>query len=387
MTHYQAIVLGTGAVGSAALLALARRGVRALGLDRFPPGHDRGSSHGTTRIIRQAYFEHPHYVPLVLRAYELWRELEQRRGETLLTQTGLLQVGPADGTVLAGVRRSAQEHQLPLEELSAAEVEKRWSGFRVPRGMSGVYEERAGYLRVEACVVAQAEEAVRLGAELCVGETILGWTRGDAATPGNGPLVVRTNRKTYSAERLIVCAGAWAGELLGDLRISLEVRRKPQYWFATGSDEYRVERGFPAFLYELPSGVFYGFPQIDERGVKVARHSGGEVVRDPLNVDRDLDPADRKLVEEFCVSNLPRLTRTLAHHSMCMYTMTPDEHFVVDRHPRDPRVAFAAGLSGHGFKFAPVLGEALADLALHGRTNLPVGFLGMKRLTRATNGA
>jgi sarcosine oxidase len=386
MTHYPAIVLGTGAVGSAALLALARRGVRAMGLDRFPPGHDRGSSHGATRIIRQAYFEHPDYVPLVLRAYELWRELERRRSERLLVQTGLVQVGPAEGAVVAGLRRSAAQHSLPLWELSGADVEKRWSGFRVPPGMRGMYEERAGYLRVEDCVIAQAEEAVRLGAELRVGETIVGWGGHDGASK-SGPLVVRTDRATYFADRLIVCGGAWAGGLLADLGFPLEVRRKPQYWFATASDEYHVDRGFPAFLFELPSGVFYGFPQIDERGVKVARHSGGEVVRDPLNVNRDIDPADRKLVEEFCAASLPRLTRTLTHHAACMYTMTPDEHFVVDRHPRDPRVVFAAGLSGHGFKFAPVLGEALADLALKGRTEWPIAFLGMKRLTGAVSGA
>jgi sarcosine oxidase len=370
--RYDAIVIGAGGVGSAALFHLATRGAKVLGLDRFPPAHDRGSSHGRTRIIRQAYYEHPDYVPLVLRAYELWADLERRCGERLLVQTGLLQIGSGDGHVLGGVRESAHEHNLQIEELSAAQIHSRWPGFRVPDELTGVFEPKAGYLRVENCVAAHLAEATKAGAELKTDEPAVGWqASGSGAT-------VRTQAATYAADRLIITAGPWAGQLLADLGVPLEVRRKPQYWFAVEDDAYVAAR-CPAYLFELPEGIFYGFPQIDEWGLKVARHSGGETVADPLHVNRDIDAADRAVVEAFLASHLPRVSRKLLHHSMCMYTMSPDENFLVDRHPQYPQVAFAAGLSGHGFKFTAVLGEVLAELALGGRTRWPIAFLSCRR--------
>jgi len=373
MPTYDVIVLGTGGVGSAALATLAARGARVLGLDRFPPGHARGSSHGQTRMIRQAYFEHPAYVPMVLRAYELWAELEQRSDTKLLTQTGLVEIGSPEGVVVCGVLESARQHSLPVEALSRQEIMSRWPGLSVPEQLAGVFEPTAGYLRVEECVRVQADEAASLGAELRVGETALNWR------PLGTGVMVRTDRASYEAARLVIAAGSWSGQLLADLGLKLEVRRKPLYWYAAKSGEYLVENGCPSFLFELPSGVFYGFPQIDSAGVKIAEHSGGAVVADPLLVNRDIDVTDQRRVEAFAADCLPGLTNRCTAHTTCMYTMTPDEHFVVDRHPSHPQVVFAAGLSGHGFKFAPVLGEALADLALDGRTDLPIGFLNCSR--------
>jgi sarcosine oxidase len=369
---FDAIVIGTGGVGSAAMFHLARRGARVLGIDRFPPGHDRGSSHGRTRIIRQAYFEHPDYVPLLFRAYELWAELGERRGRPLLHEIGLLQVGPANGPVLSGVRASARRHRLDVEELNAQQIVERFPGFRANDEWSGLFERRAGYLDVEACVVAHAEEAVKLGAELRTGVEVQGWT------PEPGAIEVITSAGRFQAERLIVTAGPWAPQLLQNLGIQLEVRRKPQYWYPA-DEVYRADRGCPAYLFDLPDGIFYGVPAIDAYGLKVAEHTGGPVVADPLSVNRDLDPDDQGRVERFLAAHLPGVRRTLAHHSVCMYTVTSDEHFIVDRHPADPRITFAAGLSGHGFKFTGVLGEALADLTLDGRTELPIGFLALNR--------
>ncbi len=373
MPTFDAIVLGTGAVGSAALSALAARGVRALGLDRFPPGHARGSSHGQSRMIRQAYFEHPDYVPLVLRSYDLWADLEQRRGTRLFQQTGLVEVGSLDGAVVRGVLESARRHGLEVERLSPRDVATRWPGLRVAESMSAVFEPRAGYLRVEECVRALADEAVSRGAELHTGETVVAWRAdGDNVT-------VETDRAVYAAARLVIAAGPWAAELLAELGLTLDVRRKPLYWYATSSSDYLVENGCPAFLFESPHGVFYGFPQIDSAGVKIGEHSGGRTVADPLLVDREIDPADQQRVEEFATACLPSVTMRCVAHTTCMYTMTKDEHFIVDRHPDHACVVFAAGLSGHGFKFAPVLGEALADLALCGSTDLPIGFLNCSR--------
>jgi sarcosine oxidase len=369
---FDAIVIGAGGVGSAAMFHLAARGARVLGLDRFPPGHDRGSSHGRTRIIRQAYFEHPDYVPLLYRAYELWAELGERRGRPLLHEIGLLQVGPADGPVLSGVRESARQHRLEVDDLSPRQIAERFPGFRANDDWSGLFERRAGYLDVEACAVAHVEEAVKLGAELSTGVEVQGWTAKPDA------IEVVTSAGGFQAARLVVAAGPWAPQLLRDLGIRMEVRRKPQFWYPA-DDFYRADRGCPAYLFDLPDGIFYGVPAIDDFGLKVAEHTGGRMVADPLSVNRDLDPVDQGRVERFLAAHLPGVRRICSHHSVCMYTVTPDEHFVVDRHPADPRVVFAVGLSGHGFKFTGVLGEALADLALDGRTELPIGFLAVSR--------
>ncbi len=372
-------MLGVGGVGSAALYHLAHRGVRVLGLDRFPPGHDRGSSHGATRIIRQAYFEHPDYVPLVLRAYRLWDELSERAGGTLREEAGLLEIGPPQGEVVAGVLASASAHGLEVEQLTAEQIHRRWPGFQVPEGLTGVYERRAGLLRVERCVAAHAAQAVQAGAELLADRQVLGWQ-----ADGSG-VAVQTDRETLRANYLVICAGAWATQMLAGVGIRFEVRRKPVFWFETFNDAYRSDRS-PAFLYELPTGIFYGTPQIDGAGVKVAEHTGGNEVADPLNINREITAADLAPVERFVRQCLPHAAARVTQHSVCMYTMSPDAQFVVDRHPAHPQVIFVAGLSGHGFKFAPVLGEIVADLVKSGVTNYPIGFLRSTRFGTETRG-
>ena len=373
MKRYEAIVVGVGGVGSAVLCHLARRGVRVVGLDRFPPGHDRGSSHGSTRIIRQAYFEHADYVPLLLRAWQLWAELAEAAGRPLMEEVGLLQVGPADGVVVPAVLESARLHNLAVEQVPSREIARRWPGFVAAEELTGAYEHRAGYLLVEECVRAHVAAALSAGAELeCDGE-VIAWR-----SEGSG-IAVETDRGEIAADRLIITAGPWASELLADFAVRLTVLRKPVFWLATRDDSYRAAAGCPCFLYELPGGIFYGIPQIDERGVKVAEHSGGEAVADPLTVDRGLRAEDHRRVAGFVEACLPHATSDVLGHSVCMYTMTPDQHFIVDRHPSFPQVVFVAGLSGHGFKFAPVLGEIAADLALEGRTPHPIGFLRVGR--------
>jgi monomeric sarcosine oxidase len=372
------VVIGTGGgVGSAALYHLARRGARTVGLDRFPPGHDRGSSHGDTRVIRLAYFEHPDYVPLLVRAYELWEELAALHGEALYRETGLLQIGPEGGAVVSGVLRSAREHGLEVEALSAREVEARHPGFRVPGGMVGVFERRAGYLRVEECVRAHAGEAVRRGARLEIGAGAA--VRSFEAT-GSTFMVTTESGERWEAPRVVVAPGAWAPDLLAGLGLRFEVRRKALFWIDTSDPAHDADSGCPVFLYETPAGVFYGFPRIAPgEGMKVAEHTGGDAVPDPLAVDRTMRPADHDRIAGFLRDHVPGATGRVLRHVVCMYTMTPDQHFVVDRHPAHEGVVFAAGLSGHGFKFASVLGEVLADLALDGHTARPIGFLGAHR--------
>jgi sarcosine oxidase len=343
-----------------------------LGLEQFQIAHDRGSSHGQTRIIRFAYFEHPAYVPLLRRADALWCELEQECNERLFDRVGLIEIGPPDGRVLPGVERSVAEHRLPVEHLSPAQLQQRFPGFVVPDGMDVVFEPTAGLLHVEACVAAHVRSACAAGAVLASGETV------QLVEEEGQQVTVRTDRTAYTAGGIVLCAGPWSPTLLLQ-GLPLRVVRKHLHWFPTSDPRMYVEGGCPVFFYEVLGGYFYGFPAMDSLGVKVAEHSGGQLVRDPGTVDRSPDPADDARILEFLSRCLPTVVRSRLHHAVCMYTLTPDEHFVVDRHPRIERAVYAAGLSGHGFKFASVLGEILADLSLEGRTSCDIGFLRASR--------
>lgn len=365
--HYQAIVAGVGGIGSGALLALARRGLSVLGIDRFTPPHNRGSSHGQSRIIRQAYFEHPDYVPLVNDAYQRWHALELEANRRLFYNCGLLEVGPADGIVTPGVLQAARQHQLVVEQLDPEQIARRWPAFRLPEGLVGVYEPTAGYLDVEACVAAQLCQAVASGAEVSLDTVVQSWS-------AEAPLVVETDRGRVTTDRLVLTSGPWAADLLHGLSVDLKVRHKGMVWFRAHEDAARL----PAFLFELPSGIFYGFPALADGTMKVAAHSGGVDVEGVL--PEGATPPEQEEIVAFTRECLARVAGNVVRQAGCYYTMSPDEHFLLDRWPDDPRVVFCAGLSGHGFKFAPTLGTALADLVVDGTTSLPVEFLSLERL-------
>lgn len=370
--RYDVIVLGVGGMGSSAAFELARRGRRVLALEQLVPGHDRGSSHGQTRVIRKAYYEHPDYVPLLRRAYERWYDLEQRRGRRLLTECGVLSVGPPDGEVVEGVRRAAAEHRLPIEDLTADEMRRRFPALRPDDGWEGVLEREAGFLDVEECVRAYADEAQTLGAEVRTGEPAVAWeASGDSVR-------VRTASGTCSAARLVVTAGAWASRMLAELGLPLRVLRKTLHWFGTEDDRLFRRDAFPIYMLETSRGFYYGFPVIDPAGHKVARHDGGELT-DPATVNREATEADAADCRDFLRRHLPQAAGPLRRGKVCLYTVTPDHHFVIDVHPRYPQVAIACGFSGHGFKFASVVGEVLADLAEKGRTELPIGRFAVSR--------
>lgn len=372
MSDYDVIVIGCGGVGSAALYHLASRGHRALGIDRFPPGHDRGSSHGETRVIRQAYFEHPDYVPMLQRAYQLWEELGSEVGSPLFHKTGVLQLGPERGEVISGVLESARLHGLDVSRIDHHQLTSSYPGFRAPDSLTAVFEANAGYLEVEACIHAHVDLAEKHGARLQIGEAVVEWN-----SNGSG-VTVSTDTSTYHAQSLIVTAGSWASDLLPDL--DLVVRRKHLHWYGNDDPVYREDAGCPVFFFELDYGLFYGFPQNNALGVKVSEHSGGETVTDPLTVDRSIDTADQATIEAFLKQHLPGVGRTATRHEVCMYTMSPDSHFIVDRVPDQSNVVFAAGLSGHGFKFASVLGELMARLATSETASGPE-FLSLQRFS------
>jgi sarcosine oxidase len=352
-----AIILGLGGMGSAAAAVLAGRGRRVLGLEQFGPAHDRGSSHGHTRIIRRAYYEHPAYVPLVERSFAGWHELEQATGRHLLTAAGCLTVGRMDGELITGVDRSATEHRLDVEGLSAGEINRRFPAFRIPDDLCGRLERTAGFLFAEECVRAFHAAATEAGAELRFDEPAREWR------PLGDGVEVRTDRGVYHADRLVVAAGPWAGAVLEGLGLPLTVMRQVQFWFRPANPEPVRRDRFPMFLLDLPAGAFYGLPMLDRRGFKAARHYGGAEVRHPDAVDPHPRLGDERAVRDGLGPHLPALAdAAVGAASVCRYTLTPDRHFVVDRHPGLPQVVVAGGFSGHGFKFAPAVGQAVADL-------------------------
>ena len=373
---YDCIVLGVGGLGSAALYYAARKGWKTIGLDRFQPGHARGSSHGRSRIIRQAYFEHPDYVPLLLDSFQMWKEAEQLAGIRLFQQTGLLQIGNPDGPIIKGIRQSASQNQLALKEFSTDQLRKSFSIFNCRDGDVGLFEELAGFLYVEDCVRAFVDLATRLSAKVIEGVTIDGWCKTETG------FEVSTDQDTWHGRRLIITAGAWASQLLPEFSTSLKVIAKHQHWFRIPDDRTNLDAGFPTFFFETDQGYFYGFPDFDGHGNKVAEHSGGNTVQDPLSVNRELDSIDLNRVQDFIHQyfNAPRGIHR--EHNVCMYTMSPDEFFIVD--VADEKLSFACGMSGHGFKFAPVLGKALVDM-VDGDLRSDMEFLRASRFNTATN--
>jgi monomeric sarcosine oxidase len=363
---YDAIVLGCGAMGSAACYNLARRGLKVLGLEQFEPGHDQGSSHGESRLIRRAYFEHPAYVPLLNRSYELWRELEVESGQRLLNLNGLIIYGPpAGGTVLAGVRKSGELHGVPLVHLDGDGARRAYASYVPPPGHVASLEPGAGYVPVEEAVRTQAALARRYGAEIHGREPV---TQVHVKTDS---VEVETGQARYRANRLVVTAGAWSSRFLPKLAPQLQVRRVLLFWYPNPAG-WADARSLPCFGFELEDGFYYGVPAVSGKGVKVGHHVPGEPVADPSALRRDVTDTDLAAVRAFVRRCLPELGDRPHHHAVCMYTMTPDEHFIVDR---EGPVVFAAGFSGHGFKFTPVIGEILGDLATAGRTELPADFL------------
>ena len=358
------IVLGLGGMGTAAAAHLARRGAEVVGVEQFEPGHDRGSSHGESRIIRQAYFEHPAYVPLLLRAYELWEDLE-RDDPGIFRPTGGLFLGRPDTGAVSGSLASAREHALPHEVLDAGEIRRRFPAFAPEDDEVGVYEERSGFVRPERTVLEHWRRAQAAGAERWPGGRALSW-EADA----NG-VRVRTAGGTVEGDRLVVTPGAWAPSLLAGLDLPLVVTRQAVFWFRPTEPAAYALGTQPVFVWERPGLSPYGFPCIDEDGgVKIGLHHRGPET-DPDQLDRHVSEQEAADVADLVRPLLPSLPGTFLRAITCLYTTTPDHDFVIGVHPEHANVAIACGFSGHGFKFVPVVGEVLADLALEGEHPAP----------------
>lgn len=372
------IVIGLGAMGSSTAMHLAARGHHVVGFDQYAPPHTQGSSHGQTRMIRQAYWEDRRYLPMLLRAYELWRKLEHDSGHSLLQITGGLMIGHPDGDLVNRSRESAEAFRLPHELLSAAEARRRYPVFAIDDDMIALWEQNAGYLYPEPCVREQLRQAALLGVELHTDQLVLRWD----VTPG-GSVSVETEKQRYTADHLVITAGPWAPQVLREMDLPLQVTRQVLYWFAPegGIEPFRADR-MPVYLFESEAQqpMVYGFPLSgpDAEGVKVALHGSTDVCT-PETVDRTVHDSEVQRMRERLSETVPSLAGQLVHAETCMYTMTPDEHFIIDKHPEHPEVTLAAGFSGHGFKFASVVGETLADLAMEGRSKFDLGLFSLAR--------
>lgn len=374
---YDVIVIGLGGMGSAAAYQLASRGKRVLGLEQYSPPHEWGSSHGRSRIIRQAYFEDPAYVPLLLRAYELWEQTEHDSGEEILTITGGLMMGLPDSDLVTGSRESADKHDLPYEMLEAPEIKRRFPVFEPTPDTVALYEERAGFVRPETSISAHLDLATQRGADLRFGETVLSWS----ADPSGERVMVETEWETYEAGRLVISAGSWASKLLPKLELPFEVTRQILFWFEPEDISTFRPENFPVYIWEPEDGnTFYGIPAHDgERGVKAAFFRADAVPCTPETIDRRVKEEEIKFIRQYMDQYLPRLNGKLLQAQTCMYTNTPDLHFVIAPHPDHPQVVVAAGFSGHGYKMSSVVGEILADLATEGETRHPIGLFSPTR--------
>jgi sarcosine oxidase len=373
---FDVIIVGLGAMGSAAAYHLARSGLKVLGLDRFEPPHELGSSHGQTRIIREAYFEHPVYVPIVQRAYKLWDDLARETKERLFVQTGGLMIGPPKGIVVRGAQHSAELHNLDYEFLSSREIRARCPALRPAHSMAGIWEPRAGILFPEKCIQAHLAAAQRSGAILALNQQVLCWE------PAGDGVRVRTAATEYRAERLVLSAGSWIQQLAPDLGLAVTVERQTLFWFEPRQPDIWLPDRCPIHLWEYShERFFYGFPDLGE-GVKLARHHQGKAVH-PDTVVREA-----KLHEAVALRRLTRpfvapLGRCL-HKTVCLYTNMPDGHFLLDRHPAYPQVLLVSPCSGHGFKFSAAIGEIVCDLVRAGESQFDLSLFRLRTRSQGT---
>lgn len=367
-------IVGLGSMGSAALYQLAKRGKRVVGFDLATPPHALGSTHGESRIIREAYFENPLYVPIVQRSYEVWSELQAESGETLLIQTGGLLLGVDTGTLIAGTRLSADRHGLPYEMYTAREIEDQFPVLAPDDNTVGLWESRAGILLPERCVEVHLRLAESHGAALHVNEPVIEWR------PDGGGVRLKTNKGEYQASQIVLTPGAWLGAFLPDLALPLTVERQVLYWFepAERADLFELNT-LPIFAWEYARDrLFYGFPNLGS-GVKVALHHQGELT-DVDSIERSVSDEEIEGLMVLLGATIPSLAGQLLKTEVCMYTNTPDEHFIVDFHPELPQVLIVSACSGHGFKFSAVMGEIIADLLIERKSSFDLAPFRVGRL-------
>ena len=371
--EFDCIVIGVGGMGSSTLYNLAKRGRRVLGLEQFDIPHAEGSSHGVNRIIRLAYYEHPSYVPLLRRAYELWSEIESVTGEQLLYKTGSIDTAPAGHEVFEGSLESCLLHDIPHRVLNHAQINEEFPGYQLPPGHMGLLQGDGGFVLSERSIVAYANAAMSTGAEIHAREVVSGWE------PDQGGVRVFTDRGEYTAERLVITAGAWTSGMVPILDDLAVPERQVLAWLQPIDGSLYTPEVFPVFKAYFDEGRYYGFPVYGIPGFKVGRYHHLEEVIDPDFAIKTVNSEDEAVLRSAVERYFPKANGTTMTLKTCMFTNTPDEHFIVDLLPANSQVAVAAGFSGHGFKFASVIGEILADLAINGETEHNIDLLKIDR--------
>jgi sarcosine oxidase len=378
--YFDCIIVGGGSMGSATAYYLAKNGQKVLLLEQFDFIHEQGAHAGQTRLIRKAYFEHPDYVPLLLRAYQNWADLEHETAQKVYFETGILYFGKPNDALLSNIKDSANRYDLKLNSLEMAEAKQKYPQFEaMPNDWESIFEPEAGFLLVEKCVQLYLQQALKYGATLKAREKVLFWREN---TEG---VSVKTEKGEYHAQKLIFTAGAWTDKLLRDLNVPLKVTRqvlgwvKPQNW-----TDFTLDKFVCWGISDPKVGLYYGMPILNDEdtsgpiGLKLGSHLHGEVVN-PDDVDRNIYEADEATFKECLEKYMPIANGDILAVKTCLYTNSPDENFIIDKHPLSKNVIFACGFSGHGFKFASVVGEILSDLAIHGETAQPIGFLSLER--------
>jgi sarcosine oxidase len=372
---YDVIVAGVGAMGSAACWHLAQRGLKVLGLERFDLGHAMGSSHGLNRIIRLAYFEGSHYVPIVRRAHELWRTTGDEAGMKLLHVTGSIDLAPEGAGPVESSLQSCLDHGLVHERLDRAEIARRFPAFQLPEGHVGLWQPDGGFVASEKAIYAHVGLAQSRGADIRTGEPMLDWT-----PTAQGGVVVRTERGTYSAGRLVITSGGWIADAVPALASKVSTVRQAIGWFTTRRPELFREGAFPVFILSVEEGAFYGFPLYEHPGFKLGGPHFGREPMDPRDDDRTPSPRQVALIRECLRRYLPDAAGDPLTLKGCVYTVSPDEDFIIDAVPGVPQAVFASCCSGHGFKFASAIGEILADLSTSGQSAFDLTPFSLDRL-------
>lgn len=379
MNEFDAIVIGVGGMGSATLYHLARRGWKVLGLEQYDVPHEMGSSHGYSRMIRYTLQEHPSYVPLVRRAYELWHQLENASRERLLITTGSIRAGHAESDYFQGAVAACEEHNIPYEVLTGTETSRRFPGYRLDQEIAAVYQADGGFLLPERCIVNHANAALEAGAEIHGREQVLDWQ------PSGEGVEVRTSRGNYRAARLVLTAGAWASKIIPSLSEIAVAERQVLGWFQPERPDLFRTDTFPVFGMYVEEGRFYGFPVYGVPGFKVGRSHHLHQTVDPDQIDREIYHEDEAVLRNFVERYFPAAAGPALSLKTCMFTNSPDGHFIIDLHPEFPQVSLASGFSGHGFKFASVIGEIMADLSMFGDTTHDIALFRLDRFKTAHN--
>ena len=379
-TNYDVIVLGVGSMGSSACYHLAKQGHKVLGLEQFDIPHELGSHAGQSRIIRKAYAELTDYVPLLERAYQNWKTLETETGAQVYFKTGLVYFGKPSDPFITGVKQSSEKYKVPVNSLSADEVKRKYPQFNLPAGFEHLEEPDAGFVTPERSILLFTEQAVQRGAVIRTKEKVSEWKR------ENGVITVKTNKGVYSAKKLVITAGPWAGKMIPGFNSKLKITRQAVAWMKPKKWDNFTLGNFPCWIIEDDGQSFYGFPILPvgkfggPLGLKLAKHYPGGDISDPDTINRIPKEQDENELIQALNKFIPDAYEETLVMKTCMYTNTPDEHFVLDYLPGyNKDVAIATGFSGHGFKFASVVGEIMTDLTTKGGTTLPIGFLNAKR--------